>query len=91
MDSAVPRGVAEASARLGEERPGPFVRGALPFLAAGPQTGSSSSGHASRSRQGGMAFVVRPLKRIDQAAGDFLSTSCCGFVTLLSLFLLSSL
>lgn len=69
MESAVPRGVAEASARLREERPGPFVRGALPFLAAGPQAGSS--GHASRSRQGGMAFVVKPLKCIDHAAGDF--------------------
>lgn len=38
-----------------------------------------------------MAFVLKPLKLIDHVAEDFQSTSCCGFVTLLGLFLLSSL
>lgn len=88
-ESAVPRSVAEASARVKEEGLGPFVRGALPLVTAGPQTGSSS-GQASWSHRGGMAFVVKPLKLIDHAAEDFLSESCCGFVTLLGLLLPSS-
>lgn len=45
-ESALPRSGTGASARVKEEGLGPFVRGALPLLTAGPQTGSSS-GQAS--------------------------------------------